>query len=106
MCVNCLFADALGALLTDQSRRGVDQRRFLQSSLACAAIVAPPFSLSSAAATAPGGADRASMIFHNGKVYTLDAARPWAQAVAVAGDTIVAVGSDATSSRSPGRRRK
>ncbi len=95
MCVNCLFADALGALLTDQSRRGVDRRRFLQSSLACAAIVAPPFSLSSAAATAPGGADRASMIFHNGKVYTLDAARPWAQAVAVAGDTIVAVGSDA-----------
>ena len=39
--------------------------------------------------------DRASVIFRNGKVYTLDARKPWAQAVAVAGDKIVAVGSDA-----------
>jgi hypothetical protein len=36
----------------------------------------------------------ADLLFVNGDVYTVDAARRWAQAVAVSGDRIVAVGSD------------
>lgn len=41
---------------------------------------------------ANGGAD---LLFVNGAVYTVDGARSWAQAVAVSGDRIVAVGTDA-----------
>ena len=37
----------------------------------------------------------ADVIFTNGKVYTLDAAMPWAEAVVVRGDSIVYVGDDA-----------
>jgi predicted amidohydrolase YtcJ len=37
----------------------------------------------------------ANMVFTNGKVYTVNEAQPWAQAVAVAGDKIVYVGDDA-----------
>ena len=43
-------------------------------------------------AEAPGNAD---LIFHGGKVYTVDGKRRWAQAVAVKRGKIVAVGSDA-----------
>lgn len=43
-------------------------------------------------AAAQGTAD---LVLLNGRVYTLDARRPWADAVAVRGDTIVAVGSTA-----------
>ncbi|MDX1517575.1 MAG: amidohydrolase [Woeseiaceae bacterium] len=51
-----------------------------------------------AIAFAPGCADRdaaeapADTVFFNGKVYTLDDERPWADAVAVRGDAIVYVG--------------
>ncbi|MGZ5349222.1 MAG: amidohydrolase [Actinomycetota bacterium] len=41
------------------------------------------------------GKERADLIFVNGAVYTVDAARSWAQAVAVRGGRIVAVGTDA-----------
>ena len=37
----------------------------------------------------------ADLIFHNGRIHTMDAGRPYAAALAVEGDTIVAVGSDA-----------
>ncbi|WP_113890223.1 amidohydrolase [Roseiarcus fermentans] len=77
--------------MTQGLRGGVDRRRFLQASLACAGVA----SLSGAALAAPAATDRASVIFHNGRVYTLDPGKPWAQAVAVAGDRIVAVGSNA-----------
>ncbi|CEJ14204.1 N-substituted formamide deformylase precursor [bacterium YEK0313] len=36
----------------------------------------------------------ADAIFHNGRIYTVDAARSWASAVAVAGGRILAVGDD------------
>jgi predicted amidohydrolase YtcJ len=41
---------------------------------------------------APG---RADLVLLNGRVYTADAARPWAEAIAVAGDRIAAVGTRA-----------
>jgi predicted amidohydrolase YtcJ len=40
-------------------------------------------------------AQEADLILHNGRVWTGDSARPWATAVAVRGDRIVAVGADA-----------
>ncbi|RMH19746.1 MAG: amidohydrolase [Gemmatimonadetes bacterium] len=51
-----------------------------------AALLAPP---------AAAAAQSADVIFTNGRVWTGDDARPWAAAVAVAGDRIVAVGTDA-----------
>jgi predicted amidohydrolase YtcJ len=94
MCINCGFTDALGALMTDRFREDIGRRCFLQNSLACVGV-ASSFSLSSVAFAAPTATDRASVIFRNGKVYTLDARKPWAQAVAVAGEKIIAVGSNA-----------
>jgi predicted amidohydrolase YtcJ len=45
---------------------------------------------------APARADRrADTVLYNGKVFTVDEARPWAQAVAIRGSRIVAVGSNA-----------
>ncbi len=40
-------------------------------------------------------AEAADLVFRNGDIYTVDAARTWASAVAVAGNRIVYVGSDA-----------
>ena len=45
------------------------------------------------AQTAPTG--EADLIFHGGRIYTVDQTRSWSQAVAVRGGKIVAVGSDA-----------
>lgn len=41
------------------------------------------------------GAGRADLILTNGRIYTVDPEKPWAEAIAVAGGRIVAVGSDA-----------
>jgi predicted amidohydrolase YtcJ len=49
--------------------------------------------LSLTAATA--GAQTADLVLVNGRVYTLDATRPWAEGVAIAGDRILAVGTSA-----------
>jgi predicted amidohydrolase YtcJ len=61
-------------------------RRFCQFAVLVAGTFA---SLMLCAAEQP-----ADVIFHGGRVYTLDASAPWAEAVAVRGDTIVYVGSD------------
>ena len=37
---------------------------------------------------------KADLILHNARIYTVDPARPWAEAVACAGGRIVAVGSN------------
>lgn len=39
--------------------------------------------------------ERADLVLVNGRVYTVDAARPWAEAVAIRGDRIMAVGTNA-----------
>ncbi len=46
--------------------------------------------------------DETAAVFRGGAVYTLDPARPWAQAVAVRGRDIVAVGSDAEATAAAG----
>ncbi len=50
-------------------------------------------SLSLISAAAEAGPKRT--ILHHGKVFTADESKPWAQAVAIKGDTIVAVGNNA-----------
>jgi predicted amidohydrolase YtcJ len=45
------------------------------------------------AGTGPGAAQEADLVLLDGRVFTADAARPWAEAVAVRGDRIMAVGS-------------
>jgi predicted amidohydrolase YtcJ len=62
--------------------------RLERSILGALAIVA-------AAASAAGAQERASLVLRNGLVVTVDSARPFAQAIAVAGDRIVAVGTNA-----------
>jgi predicted amidohydrolase YtcJ len=53
-----------------------------------------------AACSAP---DTADLILVNGQVYTLDDAQPWAEAVAVRGEHIIAVGSNSEIGRHVGR---
>jgi len=47
------------------------------------------------ALAAPDAAAASRTIFHDGQVFTADPGRPWAQAVAVEGDHVIAVGSEA-----------
>lgn len=47
-----------------------------------------------AAAGVAHAAARADLVLYNGKIFTADSARPWAQAVAIRGQRILAVGND------------
>jgi predicted amidohydrolase YtcJ len=69
------------------------------------AVLAASLALASvpAAAQARAGAP-ADLILTGGKVFTADPAHPWAQAVAVRGERIVAVGTDAQVRRLAGPR--
>ncbi|TLH48779.1 amidohydrolase [Mycolicibacterium neoaurum] len=60
---------------------------------ACAPDSAP--APTSGADPTPGPGDSATTVFRNGRVYTVAGAAPWAQAVAVTGNTISYVGDDA-----------
>ena len=96
MCINCRFTQALGAFLTEgDAPGGLDRRKFVASAFACVSVAGTLSGLSRANASEAVGGSDPSFIFRNGKVYTLDAAKPWAEAVAVTGDTITALGSDA-----------
>jgi predicted amidohydrolase YtcJ len=61
-------------------------RSFVLAATVALAVFSPP-------QPRPGGAEGpVDLVLLNGRVYTVDAARPWAEAVAVRGDRIVAVG--------------
>ena len=66
-----------------------------------AGLLAAGVLLSSACGSLPGSTSdaRSADLMVYGRVWTGDSARPWAQAVAVAGDTILAVGDSATLAR-------
>ena len=97
MCINCRLSEGLGAYAAraeeiPRSLLRVSRRGFVGGTLACtAAATAAPLS-ALAQAAAPRGAD---MVLRGGKVYTQNPARPWAEAVAVRGNTIIAVGAGA-----------
>jgi len=71
----------------DTATRAHWQRRAAAALLLTGALAAPGVR---AAAQVP-----ADLVLLHGRVYTVDGSQPWAQAVAVRGDRIVAVGSDA-----------
>ena len=58
--------------------------------------------LAALAVATPAWAQPADLLLVNGRVYTLDPARPWAEAVAIRGDRIVAVGADGDVARARG----
>ena len=68
--------------------RGIRNTRM--RTIGIAGLVAAVLSLGSMAA----GAEKASVIVTNARIYTVDAKQPWVQAVAIGGDRILAVGSD------------
>ena len=51
-------------------------------------------------------ADRADVIYYNARIYTVDPTKPWAEAIALAGDRILAVGSlaDVRATKAPETR--
>ena len=51
-------------------------------------------------------AQTADTVFTNGKVYTVDEAKPWAEAVAVSGNKIVYVGDNAGAEKLVGKARR
>jgi predicted amidohydrolase YtcJ len=58
-------------------------------------LLATAVGLTPASVAQAPAAPHADLLLLNGRIYTLDSARPWAEAVAIAGSDIVAVGSDA-----------
>ena len=64
------------------------------------ALLLPALSLAAAVA----GAQPADLVLVNGRVYTLDASRPWAEGLAITGDRIAAVGTTAEVRKRTGPR--
>lgn len=98
MCIACDWAPYFEAF---GRRRAVSRRSVLRAGAAMTAVtaLAPRFFAtdaraeeSKAKAATDGPAD---FVFHNGPVYTVAGAAPWAEAVAVRGNTIVHVGDEA-----------
>jgi len=85
------------------------RRHFLSAGIKSAASLGLAMPLVEAAMAAPAvdaGSHEATVVLRGGKVYTVEPQQPWAQAVAIKGNRIVAVGSDADVSRLVGPRTK
>ncbi|MBZ9939060.1 amidohydrolase [Mesorhizobium sp. BR1-1-16] len=94
MCINCGLNEVLGAFVAANpgplaSRFAVSRRGFVRGALACTAALGAS-SIPAFAATD----GKPTFIFRGGKVYTQNDALPWAEAVAVDGKTIMAVGTN------------
>ncbi|WP_183518564.1 amidohydrolase [Mycolicibacterium sp. BK634] len=87
MCTACDWAPHLSALTT-----GVLTRR---TALRAAAVTAVATAAACTKPPAAVGSTKADVVFRNGRIYTVSPAQPWAQAVAVTGNTISYVGDDA-----------
>jgi len=97
MCLGChwaIYRDYFQSGM-ESNAGGVSRRQALRSGLlaASAAATASRPSFVAEAIAAPG--KTADIVFRNGPIYTVDADRPWARAVAVKGKQIVFVGDDA-----------
>ncbi len=95
MCINCSLNEALGGFAVGAPAAvpqpfRMSRRSFVGGTIACtaAASTAP---ISALAQSVPG----ADIILRGGKVYTQNPAQPWAEALAVSGNTIAAVGTNA-----------
>jgi len=63
-----------------------------------------PLVLALSLAAAAAAAQPADLVLVNGRVYTLDASRPWAEGLAITGDRIAAVGTTAEMRKRTGPR--
>lgn len=118
--MNCRLTAALGLFTktvaneANQSvKSGLARRRFLRQSVAYASAVssvglAAPSAWSKQATALKAGAGAAapSTIFRGGAVYTVNPDEPWAEAVAVQGKRILAVGGSAEITRLAGPETK
>ena len=106
MCVACSLAEGLGKFMAENRPKTpvqVGRRQFLTGALtlagaAGAASIGLPM-LTGCATNSPiqpSTDGLATVAFTNGAVYTMNTSQPWAEAVAVNGHQIVAVGSNAT----------
>ncbi|MEH3138477.1 MAG: amidohydrolase [Mycolicibacterium neoaurum] len=98
MCTACEWAPHFSALTANRrtvlrAATIVAAAAAVGSLAACAPDSAP--APTSGADPTPGPGDSATTVFRNGRVYTVAGAAPWAQAVAVTGNTISYVGDDA-----------
>ncbi len=102
MCVACSLADGLGKMMAEneeKKRFQIGRRQFLGGAFALAgAAGATSLGLSSLAGCSSSGAapskdGLATVAFTNGSVYTMATSQPWAEAVAINGTKIIAVGS-------------
>lgn len=106
MCTACEWAPHFAALTA--SRRAVLRAATVTLAVAAAGTLAactPPES-PGPESSAPGTGAAPDVVFHNGRVHTVAGPVPWAQAVAVTGNTISYVGDDAgaTALAGPGTR--
>ena len=94
MCTACDWAPHFAAF--GGGSRGQLTRRALLRGVAITAVATAASSCSVQPDSAPGsGAEtHADFVFHNGPVYTVAGPAPWAQAVAVTGNTITYVGDE------------
>jgi predicted amidohydrolase YtcJ len=97
MCTICDLAQAFAS--KRQATPNISRGRFVASGLAAGASIAAASAGDALADTAT-----ANVVFVNGKVYTVDSKRPWAQAVAVKGRRIAYVGDTAGAKAFVGRR--
>jgi predicted amidohydrolase YtcJ len=107
MCRACDLNVALGEVAAGNRKSGgatqpaasfaLGRRPFVRGALALAGVaLAPAADFASANAAQLAANDgSATTVFRNGAVYTLAPNQPWAQAVAISGSRIAAVGSDA-----------
>jgi hypothetical protein len=92
MCVACDWAPHFQAF---GGGRAVNRRAVLRSGAAITATALALDLVPTGARAEPGSgpaAGLADVVFHNGPVYTVAGPAPWAEAVAVRGNTIVHVG--------------
>ncbi|MGV0717261.1 amidohydrolase [Mycolicibacterium sp. XJ662] len=91
MCTACEWAPAFSAITTRRAvLRGAGVVLAATALSACA-----PRSEDPRPTASPGADDPADFVFRNGPIYTVTGSDPWAQAVAVRGNTIVHVGDEA-----------
>ncbi|HEY9459588.1 MAG TPA: hypothetical protein VIR04_02175, partial [Paralcaligenes sp.] len=89
-------------------RPRLSRRRFVNGSAAFAAMLSASALASTSASSQPSvfdnknTGDEPAVIFRGGRIYTVNAAEPWAEAVAIRGKKIVAVGADAQVSKLAG----
>ena len=99
MCIGCHWANYRDFFASSSTwggsgltRRDALRRGALFTASAAAAVSARPSFVAEAVAAPDSSAD---IVFRNGPVYTVDANKPWARAVAVKGKRIVYVGDEA-----------